>query len=259
VLFADSRGTLLRRRAFDSAVTALGLCDSSRIIIALAKQIILWDPDTDRIQTICSIETDLPQTRLNDGKVGPDGCFWVGSMHDSSIRAPIASLYRIGTDGSVARALTNLKVANGLSWTADGERMCVSDSAAAWIDVWTFNAASGAMTERRRLAQLTEATGRPDGGAFDTANLYWSAGVSAGRLNAFDLGGQLIEVWHTPISAPTMCAFGGADGALMFVTSHSLTADDLSASKPIPAGSVLQAFARRPGVLPFRYDDRRWQ
>ena len=44
-----------------------------------------------------------PETRLNDGKVGPDGAFWVGSMDDRPQKEPIGALYRVDPSGEVER------------------------------------------------------------------------------------------------------------------------------------------------------------
>ena len=42
-----------------------------------------------------------------------------------------------------------------------------SDSRGRWIDRWDFDPATGAISNRKRIADLDEATGRPDGGATD--------------------------------------------------------------------------------------------
>jgi len=250
VFFADSAGCIRIRKAFDSAVASLGLCRSGRLLVALAKSVILWEPREDISWPLCEIETQMPENRLNDGKVGPDGRFWVGSMHDAPRREARGSLYRIDASGRVEKVLDGLRVSNGLAWTHNGRRMCLSDSAAAWIDQFDFDPGRGELVNRRRLATLSEDEGRPDGASFDQADVYWSAGVSAGRINAFDHRGRIIESWSTPVSSPTMCAFGGSDAQKMFVTSHALK------SVPQPEdGALLVCDARSPGVLPFEFDD----
>lgn len=250
VFFADSAGCIRVQKTFESAVASLGLCRSGRLLVALAKSVILWEPQEDIRWPLCEIESQMPENRLNDGKVGPDGCFWVGSMHDSPRREARGSLYRVDTWGRVEKVLDGLRVSNGLAWTQDGRRMCLSDSAAAWIDQFDFEPRSGDCNNRRRLASLSEREGRPDGASFDQADIYWSAGVSAGRINGFDHTGRIIESWKTPVSSPTMCAFGGADAQKMFITSHALN----PASRP-EDGALLVADARSPGVLPFEFND----
>ena len=110
-------------------------------------------------------------------------------------------------------------VSNGLGWTADGEVMFFADSRGPWIDRWRFDRWTGTMSERTRFADLDEATGRPDGGSCDAESFYWSAGVSAGRLNRFAPDGTLVQAYDVPAPAPTMPCFGGPGFATLFLTS----------------------------------------
>ena len=105
-----------------------------------------------------------------------------------------------------SRKVDGLQISNGLAWTADGERMFHADSRGPWIDRWRFDRASGAITERTRFAELDE-VGRPDGGSCDAEGFYWSAGVSAGRLNRFAPDGAACRILSR--------ARGGADHAVL--------------------------------------------
>ena len=108
-----------------------------------ATAVILFDPETGARETVCSIEADVPDTRLNDGKVGPDGAFWVGSMDDRPQKEPIGALYRVDPSGEVLRKVEGMFVSNGLAWTADGEVMFFADLRGPWIDRWRFDRWSG--------------------------------------------------------------------------------------------------------------------
>ena len=87
--------------------------------------------------------------------------------------------------------------------------------------------------------------GRPDGGATDEEGCYWNCGVSAGRLNRFSRGGELIEYVELPVTHPTMPCFGGHDGRTLYVTSlrENLSAAELARTPQ--AGGV---FMLEPGV-----------
>ena len=131
--------------------------------------------------------------RLNDGKVGPDGAFWVGSMDENTPRQPTGALYRVTADGRIERKAEGYRVSNGLAWSPDGRIMYHSDSSPGIIEAWDFDPATGGMTNHRRLAKLTNEEGRPDGAAIDMDGNYWSAGPSAGCLNCFSPDGKLLE------------------------------------------------------------------
>ncbi|WP_421723570.1 SMP-30/gluconolactonase/LRE family protein [Bauldia sp.] len=204
---------------FETEVGSLGLADSGRLVVALRDTVGLFDPDQEHFDELASIEKDKPETRLNDGKVGPDGAFWVGTMDDRPDRQPIGALYRVDAGGYVERKVTDVTISNGLAFSPDGTVMYHADSRGPWIDTWVFDPNTGAITDRKRFAEPGDSVGRPDGGATDSEGYYWSAGVSAGRLNRFSPTGELVESYPMPVAAPTMPCFGGEGLDKVFVTS----------------------------------------
>ena len=241
--------------SFESEVCSLGLCASGGLVIALRHSVILFDPASERRVELCRVEEEGPRTRLNDGRVGPDGAFWVGSMDDRPQKEPIAALYRVDPSGRVERKVEGLVVSNGLAWTADGEVMFHADSRGPWIDRWRFDRATGAMSERTRFADLDEATGRPDGGSFDAEGFYWSAGVSAGRLNRFAPDGTIVEVFPVPVPAPTMPCFGGRDFRTLYLTNLTDGRAPEALAKSPAAGGLLAAASPVAGFPSWRFLD----
>lgn len=207
--------------SFESEVGSLGLAETGRLVVALRHVVGLFDPEGGIFEQIAEVEADNPATRLNDGKVGPDGAFWVGTMddRDQPKKEPIGSLYRVTASGKVERKIEGLIVSNGLAFSPNGRTMFHSDSRGQWIDRWDFDPATGNISGRKRIAELDEATGRPDGGATDATGAYWSAGVSAARLNRFSPDGTLLEFHPVPVAGPTMPCFGGRGLDKLFVTS----------------------------------------
>ena len=210
--------------SFASEVGSFGLTETGKLVVALRHVVGLFDRASGSFHALATIEDDDPDTRLNDGKVGPDGAFWVGSMDDrgkpASEGKPLGSLYRVDGSGRVEKKIDGLFTSNGLAWSADGRTMFHSDSRGRWIDRWRFDPATGTISDRKRIvADIGEADGRPDGGATDTEGGYWSAGVSAQRLNRYDADGRLIATYPVPVAAPTMPCFGGPDMKTLFVTS----------------------------------------
>jgi sugar lactone lactonase YvrE len=223
---------------FESEVGSLGLAASGRLVVALRHSVILFDPETQEKKEICRIEEgQAEKTRLNDGRVGPDGAFWVGSMDDRPEKHPIGALYRVAPSGEVERKVDKLLISNGLAWTADGEMMFHADSRGGWLDRWTFDRATGEMHWRTRIATPSDAEGRPDGGSCDTEGFYWSAGVSGGRVNRFAPDGRLTEYWDVPAAAPTMVCFGGRDYRTLYMTSlREGRSEEALAAKPETGG-----------------------
>jgi sugar lactone lactonase YvrE len=247
-------GRALRSWSFESEVCSMGLAASGRLVVALRESVILFDPATEARQELCRIETDRPETRLNDGKVGPDGAFWVGSMDDRKEKAAIGALYRVDGSGRVDRKVEGLLISNGLAWTADGEVMFHADSRGPWIDRWEFDRWSGIMSGRRRFAEPNE-VGRPDGGSCDAEGFYWSAGVSAGRLNRFAPDGSLAASVVLPAPFPTMPCFGGMDFRTLFLTSLTEGRDPATLAAAPLSGGVFAAPAPVAGFAPWRFLD----
>ncbi|WP_375451335.1 SMP-30/gluconolactonase/LRE family protein [uncultured Devosia sp.] len=208
------------RWAFGEAVASFGLADGNRLVVALCRNIVLFDSLAGTRRIVASIDHAKPGMRLNDGKVGPDGAFWVGSMDTSGEGKPSARLYRIAPDGAVRTIADNIAISNGLAWNAAGTRLYHSDSRGdIWLDTWDFSPATGEAHNRRRLRQHDEANGRFDGGACDMAGAYWSAAPSASRINRFSAEGELLDFVPVPLRNPTMACFGGPDLRTLYVTS----------------------------------------
>lgn len=240
-----------------SEVGSLGLADSGKLVVALRDEVGMFDPEDGTFERIASIEADIPDTRLNDGKVGPDGAFWVGTMDDGegAEKRPIASLYRVDAAGYVERKIDGIKISNGLAFSPDGKTMFHSDSRGPWIDCWDFDLDTGAISGRRRFADLDDTIGRPDGGATDSEGCYWSAGVSAGNLNRFSPDGTLMSSQPVPVAAPTMPCFGGEGLDRLFLTSLRVGRDPAKLEANPLTGTVIVADSPVVGSPVSRFRD----
>ncbi|KZB66092.1 gluconolaconase [Thalassospira lucentensis] len=206
--------------SFESEVGCFGLTDRGRLVVALKSDIVLFDPKTGEREKLAAVDSDNDMSRTNDGKIGPDGAFWVGTMDQNIDKQPVASLYRVTGKGQVEHKAGGIKISNGLAWSPDGRIMYHSDSRGPWVNRWNFDAKTGAIGNCQRFLDLDDTVGRPDGAAVDMEGCYWSAGVSAGKLNRFAPDGTLLLSIDMPMPNPTMPCFGGADMKTLYVTSH---------------------------------------
>ncbi len=221
----DPRTRRLDRFAMPGAIGSFGLTADGRAIVALRQGVHLFDFRTGKLDFLVHPEPEPATNRLNDGKVGPDGRFWVGSMDDRPEKAPVAALYRVDWDGKATRMAENLIVSNGLAWSPDGKTLYHSDSRQRFLQAFDYDLASGSISNRRQVRTFEDAEGRPDGAAMDSEGFYWSAGVSAGCLNRVAPDGTIERKVKLPLAAPTMPCFGGDDLKTLYVT--SLTSDRL--------------------------------
>lgn len=220
VLFCDIDGKRINALSVDTGertgwdfpdvVCSFGLCRSGRLVVAQRHHVLLFDPVAGTRHDLTPTAPEQPPTaRLNDGKVGPDGAFWVGGMDMNTPRQKVAALYRVTADGRITLQERGYAGSNGLAWSPDGRTMYHSDSTSGIIEAWDFDAANGARANHRILATLTGGDGRPDGAATDMDGNYWSAGPSAGCINCFSPDGKLLRKWQFPVPGPTMPCFAG--------------------------------------------------
>jgi sugar lactone lactonase YvrE len=220
-------------------------------VVALADGLHALDLDTGAVELLVPVA--LPAgVRFNDGKVSPDGRFFVGTMDEAHMREPVGVLYRLDPDLSLHQVADGLIVSNGLAWSADGTTMYHADTHVPVVWAYAYDAATGAIGDRRVFAR-PDAEGWPDGAATDVKGGYWSAGVTAGRLNRFTRDGLLARSIPLPLARPTMPCFGGPDLRTVYVTSlrHDVPAAEL---ERLPAsGGIVALRAQVPGVPVARF------
>ena len=194
-------------------------------------------------QPLASVRHDLPGMRFNDGRCDRQGRFWAGTMvMDRSLNSHAGRLYRYGPGGRLDAVLDDLIVPNGLAFSPDGATMYLSDSDPSRQVVWAFDydVGTGVPSNRRVFIPKLPA-GRPDGAAVDADGCYWICGNEAGRIYRYTPDGRLDRSVDVPAPRLAMCAFGGPNLDILFVTS-------IRAADAAPGSADGAVFALRPGV-----------
>lgn len=203
-------------------VTSIGLRLGGGAVVGFRHHLSLWDFN-DHFESIAALEPDVPGNRLNEGRAGPDGAFWVGTMQDNigSDGRPMAmnrnsgAFYRVDAGGVVTRLTErDFGICNTMAWTTDGRFLCADTLA---NELYSFRWDGKALSDRRHFA--TQERGLPDGSALDEEGCLWNARVGGGCVVRFSPQGRVLEVVDLPCTAPTSCAFGGPDRKTLFVTS----------------------------------------
>jgi sugar lactone lactonase YvrE len=184
--------------------------------------------------------------RFNDGRCDAQGRFWVTSMvRDMSLADASGALYRCDAHGLSAPLVGDLVTGNGLGFAPDGRTLYLSDSHPTVQRVWAFDLdANGTPSNRREFVDMNRHPGRPDGAAVDAEGGYWSCANDAGLVHRFLPDGRLDRSIAVPVAKPSMCAFGGPELDLLFITSITPAAPS-EGHNPALAGAV---FVTRPGV-----------
>lgn len=226
------------------SVGAVGLRRDGGLVLATEDGFHLVDPGAATTRRIAAVEADDPLTRMNDGKVDPDGRFWAGTMAFDEVSV-MGSLYRLDPDGTVTRVLTGVGISNGLDWSADGTTMYYIDTPRHAVDRFRWDAAAGTIADRRRLVSIGPEGGNPDGMTLDEEGYLWVACWDGWCVRRFAPDGSLDQEIRFPAAHVSSVAFGGPDLRELYVTTawHMLDATE-RAAQPL-AGSL---FRCRPGV-----------
>ncbi len=222
----------------------------------------LWDFG-ETFTPFAEVEPDLPDNRLNEGVVGPDGAFWVGTMQNNinpdgtpkDITADTGALYRVTGDGAVHPICDDrFGITNTMVWPGK-DRLITADSTKNALYSYRIDPRTGLLSDRRTIVDGF-ARGLPDGSCIDAEGCFWNCRVVGGSCVArFSPEGVLDRIVELPCSWPTSCAFGGTDLETLFVTSARFTMSDEHLSAHPQEGGLFGLDAGVAGVPPNRFVD----
>jgi sugar lactone lactonase YvrE len=223
------------------------------VLLALASGFAWLHLESGALTPIADPEPDRPGNRFNDGKCDPAGRFWAGTMAYTD-HADQGSLYCLEPDGGVRRALTNLGIPNGISWSHDGQLMYFIDSLTRTVKSYEFDLAQGTLGAEQIAVRVPAELGLPDGMTIDTQGMLWVAQWGGGcvcRWNPHT--GALLQRIDLPVSLTTACAFGGPDLSTLFITSATTGLSAVQLQKEFHAGGLFVVHTGFQGVPAFRY------
>lgn len=233
-------------RAYDVGQPVGAICCAERgdWVLAAGRGFSRLDPDTGRVTPIVEAAPGRTDVRMNDGYVDPQGRFWAGTLSLEKGTGQ-GALYRLDPDGTVHTMLESVTTSNGIDWSPDGRLMYFIDTRTDRIDVFDFDAASGAIGRRRPFATIGPGEGHPDGLVVDAEGSIW-LGLWQGReLRRYTSTGRLEGRIAMPTSLVTKCAFGGPNLDQLFITTARIALTDAERVAQPHAGSL---FLVRPGI-----------
>ncbi len=165
-----------------------------------------------------------PQTnmRFNDGRCDRRGRFWLSTMcMEMSLAAQVGAIYCLDDAGLSAAKVDGLITPNGMAFSPDDKTMYLSDSHPSVQMIWAFDLdlQTAALSNERDFVDMLPLPGRPDGAAVDAQGNYWICANDAGQVHCFSPSGKRLLSLEVPVSKPSMCAFGGPELNVLFVTS----------------------------------------
>jgi sugar lactone lactonase YvrE len=208
--------------------TSIGLRKDGGAIVGLTTRVALWNYD-NVFETFAVLEPDVPENRLNEGRVGPDGSYWVGTMQNNinpdgspkEVTRNCGAVYRITSDGTVQQLTPReYGIPNSMAWTEDHGYIFADTMQ---NTIFRF-ATDGSSLHDRQILFGPFDRGLPDGSCLDADGQLWNCRVVGGAAVAcISKRGELQKLVELPCSWPTSCTFGGPNLDRLFVTSARFT------------------------------------
>ena len=251
----DIRGKCIRGLEWDTGkhvqydypqeIGCIALTEDGALLAAMTEGIYIAERDGS-LKPVCVPKT-LKGRRFNDGKVGPDGRFYVGTTDYQHKGA----FYRLDPDGRLTELFDEVGCSNGLAWSKDGRTLYYCDSPTKLLEAFDFDAASGTLSNRRTVMELPCETGEFDGMTIDEADHIWAAVWGAGSVLCIDPESRrVLKQIHFPVSKPSCCSFAGEGLKTLVVTSAAFQTDP--AAEP-EAGHTFAMKVSVPGLPTYRF------
>ncbi len=229
----------------DQRIGTIAPVEDGRMLCALQNGLYFLDINSEQLELITDPEAHLPNNRFNDGKCDPSGRFWAGTMPLGET-IPSGALYRLDHNGAIHQMVTGVGCSNGMAWSQDQTTMYYIDTYTGQVDRFDYEAATGAISNRKAIIVMPQEQGYPDGMTIDAEGMLWIAhwgGYCVSRWNPAT--GECLERVELPVSQVTSCCFGGEQLDELYITSaRTGLSEEQLAQEPL-AGSL---FKYKPGV-----------
>lgn len=202
---------------------ALGLTRSGRLFQASGRQIgfVCEDGTIEAMHPAVPLRAKI----FNDGKVGPDGRFYVGTIYGEN---EDGALYCLDQARRITLKHRGLKLSNGLDWSPDGRFLYLVDSGTKQILRFSFNAERGIVGSAEVFMTIPEGLGGPDGLCCDSRGYLWCALWGEGYVACIHpQTAQIERLVRLPVKAVASCAFVGEKLDRLAVTTASYPQRDV--------------------------------
>jgi sugar lactone lactonase YvrE len=199
----------------------------------------------DGTEELLQLLFDDGTCRLNDARCDGAGRMW-GTSLTYDMTPGTAALYCMDTERTVIEVVGGLWLGNGIDWSPDDAAMYLVDTYSHGIDRLGFDLMTGEVRDRRRLVEIPERLGNPDGLTVDAEGCIWVAVYGGGCVHRYTPEGTLDTVVEVPgVSNVTSPGFGGSKMDRLFVTTARENLGDEQRRRQPHAGAI---FALDPGV-----------
>ena len=190
--------------------------ESGGFIVGLQSGLHRFDPEQRKFEPLVEVEPDLPNNRLNDGTVDPQGRLWFGTM-DNGERAKTGAFYRYSR-GKLSRTnITGISITNGPCVSLDGKALYWVDTLGGTISASEIGE-DGELGPSRLGVKIDPKEGHPDGPTIDSEGCIWIGLYAGWEARRYSPAGELLHRVRFPVANITKIAFGGSDLRTAYAT-----------------------------------------
>jgi sugar lactone lactonase YvrE len=187
--------------------------------------------------------------RFNEVIADAEGRVLVGTVRDG--RPNGAGIFRLETDGTIAKVLGGTGLSAGMGWNAKGDALywCCGTTKTVWR--CRYDVKRGALGIRQVFHECMPDEGTPAGLALDTEGTLWSARRGAGAILKIGENRRLMGQVTFPARDVTSIAFGGPDHRTLFAA--AITDDNQSKifmlQSPVPGMPLRRSRIKSPASV----------
>lgn len=224
---ATVNGEILEKTDLPEQSGCLAICEDGDILLGMETGVYLLDKSGKL--TLAHQSEKILGRRFNDGKVGVDGAYYLGTTDDQGKGA----FYRL-KEGVLTILFEGAWCSNGLDWSLDGKQMYYVDSPLKKVEVFDFDVDKENPLSNRRtccdLSGLIPQNAVPDGMCIDKEGNLWVAVWLGGKILKVDpKKGCVVDQIDVEVNKPSSCAFFGENLDQMLITTAGYLEEDANA------------------------------
>lgn len=208
-----------RQWGFEGMLGAAVPAENGNLILALESGLASFNTETEELLQHNTLENRDTDMRYNDGKVGPNGNFWIGSMHKKFVPKS-GNLYRVDAQYNATTQISGTTISNGMAWSADKKTFYYIDSDDRKVYGFDFDISTSGITNKKVLLSVPEQYGSPDGMSIDVEGMLWIAHWGGNCVRRWNPNtGAVLEQVEVDAPHVTSCCFGGKNLDCLYITS----------------------------------------
>lgn len=199
------------------------------LLLALGSKLVKWQPATDVREDYGFNLTGWPEVRLNDGRPGPQGEIWIGSMANNvggdgtpgEVVGDKGVLMQLVSADAPSIQKDHIGISNTVCFSPDREIFYFGDTPRNTIWRYNYNATTQTISGEQPFFHGFQ-RGLPDGSTVDGEGYLWNCRFGGSCIVRVAPNGAIDRVIEMPVTNLTTCEFGGPDLSTLFITSAAM-------------------------------------